>query len=116
MEPLVSTSSISKTDLPLICAAREGLIAIAPLNARIRAALEPPTHAAQLAAALALPEVAAMQTALKEFLRLQKSITIDVKSAHSGRGAGVTGWMKEDDRDFSRDLDSAFSAASRLAA
>lgn len=32
-------------------------------EARILAALEPPTHAAQLAAALALPEVAAMRTA-----------------------------------------------------
>lgn len=35
----------------------------ADYDARIRAALEPPTHAAQLAAALALPEVAAMRTA-----------------------------------------------------
>ena len=35
----------------------------ADYTARILAALEPPTHAAQLAAALALPEVAAMRTA-----------------------------------------------------
>lgn len=34
-------------------------------NARVLAALEPPTHAALLAAALALPEVAALVEALK---------------------------------------------------
>ena len=43
-----------------------------------------------------------------KLLKMRKSIETDISSAHSGRGAGVTGWMREDDRDMRADLSNLF--------
>lgn len=56
-------------------------------------------------------DVAALRAALADLVRKRESILIDVRSAHSARGDGAASWMREDDRDFIRDLDLAFDAA-----
>lgn len=35
----------------------------------------------------------------------------DVRSAHNGRGNGVTDWMREEDRDFREELRKQFDVA-----
>jgi len=54
---------------------------------------------------------AALEAALREITRRQKSILADISSAHSNRGAGASGWMREDDMDFMSDLEKAFAKA-----
>jgi len=49
-----------------------------------------------------------MLEALTWFDRCGKSLSNDIDSAHSGRGNGASDWMREDDRDFRRDLKTAF--------
>lgn len=49
--------------------------------------------------------------ALQGLVRYQKSVLADVSSAHSNRGAGASEWMREDDRDFMRDLRAAFEVS-----
>ena len=56
------------------------------------------------------PRVVALVEAATKIASLQKSTLIDVGSAHSNRGAGASGWMSEDDRDFMRDLHNAFAS------
>ena len=56
-------------------------------------------------------ENARLREALEPFLRMEKSITTDVNSAHQGRGAAASGWMREDDGDMRRDLQAAFARA-----
>lgn len=54
--------------------------------------------------------------ALEEFVRMESSITHDIRTAHSLRGAGASDWMREDDHDMQRDLSAAFEAARRALA
>ena len=44
-------------------------------------------------------------------MKLRKDIVSDVGTAHKLRGNGASDWMREDDRDSRRDLNSAFDAA-----
>lgn len=54
--------------------------------------------------------------ALQGLVRYQKSILADVLTAHSNRGAGASEWMREDDRDFMRDLRAAFEVSAAVLA
>lgn len=56
------------------------------------------------------PRVKALVEAATKIARLQKSTLTNVRSAHSNRGAGASDWMREDDRDFMRDLENAFTS------
>jgi hypothetical protein len=56
-------------------------------------------------------EVGQLVEALDWFVRRRKSIENDVLSAHSGRGAGASSFMREDDADFRRDMRAAFDKA-----
>lgn len=53
-----------------------------------------------------------VREALKWFVDHKDSITSDVLSAQRNRGNGASEWMHEDDRDFRRDLSTAFDKAS----
>jgi Lar family restriction alleviation protein len=69
---------------------------------------------ARAAMATAAPEkeiVGQLVEALDWFVRRRKSIENDVLSAHSGRGAGASSFMREDDADFRRDMRAAFDKA-----
>lgn len=44
----------------------------------------------------------------RKILAKRQSIEIDIRSAHQNRGAGASGWMREDDRDFRADLANLF--------
>lgn len=48
-----------------------------------------------------------LRKALKWFVSHRKTIETEVLTAHRGRGGGATGWMREDDADFRRDLHQA---------
>ena len=54
--------------------------------------------------------------ALQGLVRYQKSILADVLTAHNTRGAGASEWMREDDRDFMRDLRAAFEVSAAVLA
>jgi hypothetical protein len=49
--------------------------------------------------------------ALRTLAQMRKSVLADVMSAHQHRGNGPSEWMREEDRDFRRDLGKAFDAA-----
>ena len=51
---------------------------------------------------------AALREAAEPLLKMRKGIEADVLSAHQNRGNGASEWMREDDRDFRRDLTTAF--------
>lgn len=57
------------------------------------------------------PDASAIRGALERIVKLRKDIVSDVGTAHKLRGNGASDWMREDDRDFRRDLNSAFDAA-----
>lgn len=48
------------------------------------------------------------------FHRRAETLKTEVRTAHSGRGAAASEWMREDDRDFRRDLDEALAKVSAL--
>ena len=52
-----------------------------------------------------------MREALTVFVRLERSIKIDIGSAHKARGAAASDFMREDDADFRRELEAAFDRA-----
>ena len=52
-----------------------------------------------------------MREALTVFVRLERSIKIDIGSAHKARGAAASDFMREDDADFRRELEAAFDKA-----
>ncbi|EKF40873.1 hypothetical protein NA8A_18317 [Nitratireductor indicus C115] len=52
-----------------------------------------------------------LEEALRRLTAMRKGIEADVSSAHSNRGNGASEWMREDDRDFRRELCEAFDAA-----
>lgn len=80
------------------------LIALAPTLAR--------EYLALLDAHKALEERAdAMAEALTVLVAKKYSTLTDVRSAHHNRVADVSGWMREDDRDFRADLTNAFDDA-----
>lgn len=45
-----------------------------------------------------------LREALGQFYSMSDGILADVKSAHLGRGDAASEWMREDDRDFIKDL------------
>lgn len=51
---------------------------------------------------------AAVREVAEPLLKMRKGIEADVLSAHQNRGNGASEWMREDDRDFRRDLTTAF--------
>lgn len=57
------------------------------------------------------PDASAIREALERLVKLRKDTVSDVATAHKLRGNGASDWMREDDRDFRRDLNSAFDAA-----
>ena len=90
---------------------REGVSLFEPSGPRyrnIRPLFAEPAQPDPVGYALAMPEVRAMHTVAEYFAKKRKSILADIGSAHSGRGAGASSWMREDDSDFYRDLGKAF--------
>ena len=58
--------------------------------------------------------IAELEAALSGMLKKRKSIETEIKSAHSNRGSGASGWMREDDRDFRRDVSKTFDDIAAL--
>jgi hypothetical protein len=58
----------------------------------------------------AMMRSAAIEKAAATLLKMGSGIKADVQSAHSNRGGGASEWMREDDRDFRKDLREAFEA------
>jgi hypothetical protein len=56
-------------------------------------------------------KLARLREALRWFDKHESTIKSDINSAHSGRGDAASDWMREDDRDFRRDLCEAFARA-----
>lgn len=85
-------------------------IARVPAMEQTILALSAQLSASEAARVEAEARVGALVDASGYFSRKRKSILTDIMSAHSGRGAGASSWMREDDSDFYRDLDKAFDA------
>lgn len=49
-----------------------------------------------------------LETAARKLLKHRNDIEADIRSAHSNRGGGASEWMREDDRDFRKDLYATF--------
>lgn len=58
----------------------------------------------------ALARVAELEGQVGALLKLRKSIEADVRSAHQSRGNGASEWMRDDDREFRRDLSTTLDA------
>ena len=56
----------------------------------------------------------ALEAGLAEFVRLGKSVSADIQTAHQNRGNGASEWMIEDDRDLRRDFRAALKVAATL--
>tara|TARA_R110000744_G_C19018112_1_gene523860 strand:- start:77 stop:313 length:237 start_codon:yes stop_codon:yes gene_type:complete len=52
----------------------------------------------------------AIEKSASTLLKMADGIKADVRTAHSERGGGASEWMREDDRDFRKDLREAFEA------
>ncbi|RUV69679.1 MAG: hypothetical protein EOR26_05245 [Mesorhizobium sp.] len=80
---------------------------------RVRGALEAfkrQAIALQMLASPPKPDKGVVE-ALRSLVAMRGSIEADVSSAHNNRGNGASEWMREDDRDFRRELRTAFDAA-----
>lgn len=55
-----------------------------------------------------------VREALDWFRRNADGLKSDIKLAHSSRGNGCTDWMREDDRDFRRELDKHLATLTAL--
>ena len=58
----------------------------------------------------AMMRSAAIEKSASTLLKMADGIKADVRTAHSERGGGASEWMREDDRDFRKDLREAFEA------
>lgn len=59
----------------------------------------------------AMEEAAQLREVVSGFVRLERPIKIDIGSAHSLRGPAASSAMREDDRDFRRELEALFDSA-----
>lgn len=54
-------------------------------------------------------EIERLRAAARLFLRLKRSIMIDVGSCHANRGPGASSEMRSDDRDMRNDIEMAYA-------
>jgi hypothetical protein len=91
--------------------ADEALASLAPfVAARVEAAAVAMREANDERDRLA-GEVAKLREALERFPKMARSIAADLYTAHSLRGPGASGAMREDDQDLRRAFEDAIAAA-----